>query len=82
MVSLKYLVIILSILRCTKADNANYSDVLKSCLELPNQICLTGNGSYSRPNPVLVETMLEVKQIMEIDVEKNSIKFKGILSAS
>ena len=82
MVLLNYLVITLYIVGCTKADNANYSDILKSCLEVPNKICLTGNGSYSRPNSVLVETKLEVKQIMEIDVEKNSIKFKGFLAAS
>ena len=79
MVLLKYLVITLSIFGCTKADNANYSDILKSCLEVPNQICLTGNGSYSRPSSVLLNTEFRLAQIIDIDVEKNSIKFQGAL---
>jgi hypothetical protein len=79
MVLLKYLVITLSILSCTKADNANYSDVLKSCLEVSNQVCLTGNGSYSRPSSVLLNTEFRLTQIIDIDVEKNSIKLQGSL---
>ena len=56
MVSLKYLGLTLFMLGCVSADNQTHSDNLKSCLEVPNKICLTGNGSYSRPNSVLVET--------------------------
>ena len=81
MVSSKYLVLTLFMFGCVNADNQTYSDNLKSCLEVPNKICLTGNGSYSRPNSVLVATQLELAQIIEIDVEKNSIKFQGELAA-
>ena len=81
MVSSKYLVLTLFMFGCVNADNQTHSDNLKSCLEVPNQICLTGNGNYSRPNSVLVETYLFLSQVIEIDVEKNSIKFQGELSA-
>ena len=81
MVSSKCLGLTLFMFGCVNADTQTYSDNLKSCLEVPNHICLTGNGSYSRPSSVLVETQLEFAQIIEIDVEKNSIKFQGELGA-
>ena len=81
MVSSMYLGLTLFMFGCVNADTQTYSDNLKSCLEVPNHICLTGNGSYSRPNSVLVETNLFLSQVIEIDVEKNSIKFQGELAA-
>ena len=48
---------------------------LKSCKEESHEskICLTGKNGYSKPFPVNVDSELILKNIIEIDENKNSI---------
>ena len=60
----------------------NWAD-LKECDEPHNklELCLTRKDGYSPPFPVVVNTILDLKEIIEIDSNKRSIKVQADLWA-
>ena len=62
----------------------NWAD-LKECVESHNklELCLTSKDviGYSPPFPVVVNTILDLKEIIEIDSNKRSIKVQADLWA-
>ena len=60
----------------------NWAD-LKECAETHDklELCLTSNNGYFEPFPVVVNTALDLKEIIEIDTNKKSIKVQTDLWA-
>lgn len=56
---------------------------LKECAENHDQLelCLTSKDGYSKPFPVVVSTILDLKEIIEININKKSIKVQADLWA-
>ena len=56
---------------------------LKECVETHYKLdlCLTGNNGYFEPFPVVINTALDLKEIIEIDSNKRSIKVQADLWA-
>ena len=56
---------------------------LKECAETHDklELCLTSNNGYSPPFPVVINTALGLKEIIEIDTNKKSIKVQADLWA-
>ena len=56
---------------------------LRGCAEKHDQLefCLTNQDGYSEPFPVVVNTNLDLKEIIEIDNNKKSIKIQADLWA-
>ena len=56
---------------------------LKKCEETHDKIelCVTGNNGYFEPFPVVVNTALDLKEIIEINTNKKSIKVQADLWA-
>ena len=54
---------------------------LRGCAEKHDQLelCLTKQDGYSEPFPVVVNTNLDLKEIIEIDTNKKSIKIQADL---
>ena len=69
----EYLLLVFCILKPCSA-RLKISD-LKSCKEESHnsKICLTGENGYSKPFPVNVDSELILRNIIEIDENKNSI---------
>ena len=56
---------------------------LRGCAEKHDQpeLCLTKEDGYSEPFPVVVNTNFDLKEIIEIDTNKKSIKIQADLWA-
>ena len=69
----KYLLVIFCTIKLCLAE-LRISD-LKSCKEEKHEskICLTGKNGYSKPFPVSVDSNLVLRNLIEIDENKNSI---------
>ena len=69
----KYLLFIFCTIKLCLAE-LRVSD-LKSCKEEKHEskICLTGRNGYSTPFPVSVDSNLVLRNLIEIDENKNSI---------
>ena len=54
---------------------------LKACAEKHDQVelCFTNENGYSEPFPVVVNTDLYLEEIIEIDINKKSIKIQADL---
>ena len=71
--ALRFLLLVFCILKPSIA-RLKISD-LKNCKEgrHESKMCLTGENGYLKPFPVLVDTDLILKNLIEIDENKNSI---------
>ena len=59
---------------------ANWAE-LKSCSEekAPNKMCFTGKNGYVKSRPSHVSTILELKEIVDINENENSINIQAML---
>ena len=69
----EYFLFVFGIFQLCKAE-LHTSD-LKNCKEEnhKSKICLTGENGYFKPFPVIVDSSLVLRNIIEIDQNKNSI---------
>ena len=72
----KYLILVLSVSKPSVAK-LRISD-LKNCKEKNHEsrICFTGENGYFKPFPVIVDSQLILRNIIEIDENKNSISLQ------
>ena len=75
----RYLLFLLFILKPSVAK-LRISD-LKNCKEESHEsrICLTGKNGYFKPFPVIVDSQLILRNIIEIDESKNSVSAQFVL---